>query len=511
MTQSAAPPAARRARWPLPVVGLLLAILGFAAMLDAWRLTARTANPVIMADAWYFIDVFVEPQVEGHLAWRDFFAKREATDHSQPLHKAWLAANVRWFGLDFRLDALVAFGGLVLCTLGLLAVGLAARRGRPGIGDVVVLAAIPLLMFSLNSHEIYDWPLVTQYYLGLPFVLLLFAACARDAPGGATSVFAAALAALVVLDGGGVLAAIAACAGLLLRSAARRQWRVGGVRVGAIVAAFAAYKLAWALLMPPLPPSAAGGLFEALRGLPSDFASWWSMVAIAATSSLVHIDHLRDWAHAPEAALRWVSVIGAAMLVLHAAFWVAARRTLREGVAGAFACMLMLYVYGMWAGIVLGRVPVFGVDYLWQARYVAFFQLAIVALALQWLASAPPAGGDGAPRRGRLALASGVVLTLLLGALQVPIAARTWARPQYLPDHYARSASALYCIAAHPGRADLVCPPEHAVCGWSPEVRDRLVAVLVRHQLNAFSPAFQSRHGLHPDPVVDRGCVPSDG
>ncbi len=221
MTQSAAPPAARRARWPLPVVGLLLAILGFAAMLDAWRLTARTANPVIMADAWYFIDVFVEPQVEGHLAWRDFFAKREATDHSQPLHKAWLAANVRWFGLDFRLDALVAFGGLVLCTLGLLAVGLAARRGRPGIGDVVVLAAIPLLMFSLNSHEIYDWPLVTQYYLGLPFVLLLFAACARDAPGGATSVFAAALAALVVLDGGGVLAAIAACAGLLLRSAAR--------------------------------------------------------------------------------------------------------------------------------------------------------------------------------------------------------------------------------------------------------------------------------------------------
>lgn len=511
MTPPAAPPAARGARWPLLVAGLLLASIGFAAMLDAWRLTARTANPVVMADAWYFIDVFVEPQVEGRLAWRDFFAKREATDHSQPLHKAWLAANVRWFGLDFRLDALVAFGGLVLCTLGLLAVGLAARRGRLGMGDMVVLAAIPLLMFSLNSNEIYSWPLVMQYYLGLPFVLLLFAVCARDARHGAIGVFAAALAGLVVLDGGGVLAAIAACAGLVLRSAVRRQWRVGAVRVGAVVAAFAAYKLAWALLMPPLPPSAAGGLFEALRGLPSDFASWWSMVAIAATASLVHIDHLRDWAHAPEAALRWVSVIGAAMLALHAAFWVAARRTLREGMAGPFACMLMLYVYGMWAGIVLGRVPVFGVDYLWQSRYVAFFQLAIVALALQWLASSPPTDGDAAPRRGRVALGCGIALTLLLAVLQGPMAARSWEHARYLPDFFANSARALYCVAAHAGRSDLVCPPEHAVCDWSPEDRDRLVGVLARHQLNVFSPAFQSRHGLRPDPVVDRGCVPSDG
>lgn len=511
MMQAPASRALRDARWPLLVAGLLSAIVGFAAMLDAWRLTAQTANPVVMADAWYFIDVFVEPQVEGDLAWRDFFAKRDATDHSQPLHKLWLAANVRWFGLDFRLDALVAFGGLVLCTLGLLAVGLAARRGRPGIGDVVVLAAIPLLMFSLNSHEIYSWPLVMQYYLGLPFVLLLFAACARDAERGAAAVFAAALAALVVLDGGGVLAAVAASVGLLLRGVVRGQWRSGLARIGMIVAALALYKIAWAVLMPPLPPSAAGGLLEALRGLPSDLASWWSMVAIAATSSLVHINHLRDWAHTPEAAVGWVSVVGAAMLVLHAAFWVAAWRTLRQGVAGTFACMLMLYVYGMWAGIVLGRVPVFGVDYLWQSRYVAFFQLANVALVLQWLASAPSVGGDGAPRRGRVALGCGVALTLLLGGLQVQMAARTWDHARYLPDFYANSARALYCAAAHAGRIELTCPPEHAVCDWAPEVRDRLIAVLARHQLNVFSPAFQSRHGLHPDPVADRGCVPSNG
>lgn len=497
-------------RWQAAIALLILLALGSASLLNAWRYTVANANPAMFADAWYFAGAFVEPQVEGTLEWRDFFVKRGPSDHAQPLHKLWMAANVRWFGLDFQLDALVAFAGLVLCVLGLTAVGIRSLRGRPvRISDGIALAAIPMLMFSLNSPEIYGWPLVMQFYLVLPFALLLFAACARETTGGWGLVFIATLGAALALDGGGLLAGIASVLALLLRGWRQAQWRDALTRTLAVIAALVIWRLAWWSLMPAFPETTASEGAAAVMGLPRDLESWWKIATIPATASLVHWDTLIAEFGSPEATNRAVAWIGVAVIVLHAVFWLSIWRTLARSTTSAFACMLMLYVYGMWAGVVLGRVPDYGATYLWQGRYVAFFQLANVALVLQWLAAMRPESASRPHLRSAITLAISVSVVAGLAALQMRLSDNAWHRTPYAQDYLTRSVSAIHCLARHSEVEQLICPPEHVVCEWGPEVRRRLVALLQTHQLNVFSPQVQARHGLGPNPNGDDACLPA--
>ncbi len=495
-------------------LGLLVLVAATAiAGINAWRYTAQAANPVVTDDAWYFLDAFVSRQLDGSLRWQDFFVKRDAADHAQPVHKVWLYANTRWFALDFRLDALVAFGGLVLCVGWFVAVGLGARRGgRLRLQHGLLLAALPLLLFSLNSHEIYEWPLVMQYFLVLPFALLLFTLAAREPARLPAGVFLAALGSLVALDGGGLLACIAASLGALLRAAGRRDWGPSLRVVAAIVAAVVVYRLFWTLGMPPLPAAPAGGALDALRAVLADPAALWKLAAIPLTTGWAHWDMLVWLRGTPALAQTTVVIVGALGVVLHALFWWSAWRHARSSLASAFAVMLMLYAYGMWAGIVLGRVPVHGADYLWQHRYIAFFQLANVALLLQWLVAAcarEATRRDAADVRGlRTALPLAVVLPMLGGLawLQVALSERTWERAPYVRAHWMRMSDVVGCIAKHPGDDASFCPHQIPACGWGPVVRDRLVGVLRTNQLNVFAPRLQSRYGFRPDEAPSDAC-----
>jgi hypothetical protein len=497
----------RRVRWPARLGLLVLLAATAIAGTNAWRYLSETANPVVTDDAWYFLGAFVAPQVEGHLDWHDFFAKRGVSDHAQPVHKLWLAANVRWFALDHRLDAVVGFCGLVLCLGWFVGVGLSAVRGRPmHLHHGLALCAIPLLLFSLNSHEIFEWPLVTQYFLVLPFVLALFSVCARDRAPGPVVVFLAALGCLFALDGGGLLACIAVALVLLLRAARRGAWPPA-LRCGvAIALAVAAHRLFWALAMPPLPTESGDGLVESMRSVLGDPGALWKLVAIPLTTGWAHWDMLVALRGSEAAARNAVMVVGAIGLVLHGVFWWSVWRHVRDSAAAAFAAMLMLYTYGMWAGIVLGRVPEYGADYLWQLRYVAFFQLANIALVLQWMVAAGR-GPEASPRRGPL-LALAIVLPCVAGLawLQHDFASRTWERAPYVRVHWKRMAEVIGCIADHPGSSMTFCPHQIPICGWSPALRDRLVATLRTRQLNVYSPVLQARYGLHPEDAPASVC-----
>jgi hypothetical protein len=216
----------------------------------------------------------------------------------------------------------------------------------------------------------------------------------------------------------------------------------------------------------------------------------------------------------PAAAHRAVDAVGALSLVLHLAFWLAAWRSLPGSFLSAFACMLMLYVYGMWAGVMLGRVPQLGVDYLWQHRYVAFFQLANVALALQWLASARAGRTGAVARPGTPVLLASLAVLACVATLQVALSTRAWESAPHLRIFQQHSASALFCLSTHAPIDDLECRGEHVVCGWGPEVRRRLVGLLAEESLNVFSPEVQARYGFVPDPARDMDCVgtrPVDG
>jgi hypothetical protein len=196
------------------------------------------------------------------------------------------------------------------------------------------------------------------------------------------------------------------------------------------------------------------------------------------------------------------------MALLHLWFWRSVYRTIGTHSAAAFACALMLYIYGMLAGIVIARVPLNGVEYLWQMRYVAFFQLANIALILQWFVSASLAAKQDQTRGARAAFSLAPVLALaLMGWLQWQVSAHAWFRAPFVRTFNENLADTVYCLAQHPQIAKPVCSSFHAVCEWTPDVRVRLVKTLKDHQLNVFSPSFQQRYGIQPDPAQRDVCM----
>lgn len=480
-----------------------LALLGavFAlALANVLDFSARVANPVVTEDAWYYMDVFVAKDLAGELTWRDFFLKRDAADHSQPLHRLLLWTLLHAFDLDFWFEGLAGIAMLALCVLVLLQVAL---DGRPcTLPDAAIAALIPLILCSLNAQEIYFWPLVGLFYLVLPFALLVFVGAARAWSPLALS--ASALGMMVAMDGAGLLAGIAAACALLLAGARRGTLRRALPRAAAILGACIAYKVAYYAVMPPVPPPVrdAGTAFAALR---DGLGDAWRWFVIPAAASIAHWDHFARWYG--DDAQRMVNLVGAGVLVLHGAFWWSVLRARAEDPRTTVAVALMLFAYAMVAGVLLGRVPHLGVDYLWQHRYITGYQLANVALVLQWLAlrgrRAPPAAST-MPR-------DWLAPALTLGGFLLLQGELSWiadAQAPYIREYNANMAATLRCLAAHPQAEAVACQPNHQVCSWPVATRARLVGLLVEHRLNVFSPAVQARHRLVPDPAGSDLCLP---
>jgi hypothetical protein len=170
----------------------------------------------------------------------------------------------------------------------------------------------------------------------------------------------------------------------------------------------------------------------------------------------------------------------------------------------------MLLFYAMVAGVLYGRVFVRGSAFLDQGRYSVFYQVGIVALLLMALVEGALAGA-----RARACAWSAAGALMLL---QVPLAAHAWNevprhRAAYL--HMARDMGAMARDPRHP-------PPGCAigidVCVRPEATRVALMAMLVEHRLNLFSPRFRARHPelaaaagpLPPpaQPAVERGYMP---
>jgi hypothetical protein len=94
--------------------------------------------------------------------------------------------------------------------------------------------------------------------------------------------------------------------------------------------------------------------------------------------------------------------------------------------------------------------------------------------------------------------------------LQFGLSLRAWRQSREIRRYHQGMAQTIFCLASHPDIEEVpVCEPLHPVCGWRPEVRNRLVGLLRKHQLNVFSQGFQLRHGMLPDPSAVNRCLPS--
>lgn len=452
---------------------------------------AQAANPVVISDAWYYLDVFVEKALDGSLEFADLFVKRGAADHSLPLHKLVLLANVHWFELDLTLDTAV---GLLFALASLSLMFWAIRKEvrdawLPWLG----FAAVCAVYLSLNATAIFEWPLLTMGFSVQFFFFLLFVATWSAMQDGRYlgAAALAAVAAVVVADGAGVIAVLAASiAAVLLAFQGQGRARLPLV-LGMLLAAIVVTKAAVGFLVPdgaagvslPSPGSLVGS------DLLANLGGW---IRSALSDSVLHGLHLQPVFGEDT---RTVQTAVAALLGLaHLGFWWQAVRRPPSRLRYLASCIMLLF-YGLLAGIIVSRVPEHGNDYLHQPRYVIFYQLNLVALLLMGIAAVAETGRAGAqsPLRSRAAIALAVVA--LLG-VQVFATRNAWKREPFQQRYVEGLAKQMGALARNPAKVPDGCSPLITICRQPEAKRRELMATLKDNELNVFSAQFQERHDL---------------
>lgn len=476
-------------------VSVLVAI-GANALLYA----CKSANPLIGADNWYFVGSIVRKAAEGQLAWGDLFAKRSAFDHSQPLRKLVLLFHYRAFDLDFGIEAIVgvfaAFANLGLFWWILRP----ARRSAYPLVAGCAFAALAAVYLSLNASVVFDWPLLTLAFTGHAFVLCAFVACwwalGAPTPRRLALLALAAFAMDMVVDDTGLVATLAAALAVLAAAGRDRRWAQGSKVVATVLAAYAAYFLFWLWISAPMSTGngAQPGLGTLLALLGERARGAQQALLAPFSAAIAHPLQLQPVLG--RAAGVASAAIALLVLVAHGWFWWCAWRGQRNRVAFV-ATGLMLMFYGLVAGVLVVRGSRYGLEYLWQPRYVVIYQWNVTALLMMG-ASQLPAGEGTSPRRARWpALLAGVAIALLV--LQLPLSMHSWSGARYRSANQQRTALSLGNLARRARQGDAGPSTVDVRCQLQPQCKSEVVLFLKAHRLNIFSPAFQARNRLYPD------------
>jgi hypothetical protein len=476
---SGVPHAVRQLPWML---ALLVAV-------HAVVLASRIANPLVYSDNWTFIETFLKVALEDGAGFGDFLVKRAGVDHAQPLGKLLMLVNARWFGLDFALESFVGLACAFASWCLLCRVALSEARTAAG-GHalrVLLLAALLAVQVAPTSVDVYAYPMVTMahaFYL-CAFVVLLTGWQAYQ--GGRRWPLAVAAAVCgIVGDDSAILLGAAAVPAVLLAGyrddRVRAAWRVAVVLLVVLLACRGVYA-AFGEIRGTTHADFNVGLGARVAGLASQWRESWQWLATPLSGGLASAPVLRGVVgeHWP------LARIGVALLLLvgHGWFWWRALRA-PTGATWFLAVASMLLFYAMVAGVLYGRVFVRGAGFLDQGRYAVFYQLGVAALLLMLLAG-------GGPRAPRMRLAGWATATLLL-LLQWPLAMHAWQSVPYHRAAHVGMARDMAAMARDPLHPPVPCAVGVDICVRPEATRVALMAMLVEHRLNLFSPAFRARH-----------------
>ncbi|MEP6632913.1 MAG: hypothetical protein ABJA62_01755 [Luteimonas sp.] len=475
-------PSAHWVMWVLVVV-IVVNVAAFAS---------AVANPLIYSDNWTFVDTFLRVAIEDGAGVGDFLVKRAGLDHAQPLNKLLMLANYRWFGLDFGLESRFA---IACAVAGWAVVFYVATRDRIRAGlaldawpVALLLAAIAAVHLSLNTPDLYVYPLVTMahaFYL-LAFATLYSAWVALDR-GRRWPLAIWMLAAGVVGDDSAILlgaAIIAAAVFYGWRSARRAQAvHVAVIVVIALLVCRGVYA-AVGEIRGATNPDFNVSFGHRVFALAHQWSEAWKWVAVPLSSGVATMDALKV-AFGPH----WLAVrlvLAGGLLCAHVWFWRSALRT-RIGPTWFIAIGTMLLFYADVAGILLGRVFVRGSGFMEQTRYVVFYQLGIVALLLMAIAAL-----NGSVTRTQRRCFAAAAAALLL--VQVPLSMNAWRFVDTYQNHYANMARDMGDMARDPLHPPPRCTVGVDVCVRPEAVRIKLMRMLVRNEVNLFSPKFRAAH-----------------
>jgi hypothetical protein len=474
------------------------------ALLNVLYYVLRVSNPIIQADDWWQLSGFVRKALSGSLGFADFFVKRSTGDHAMPLYRVLLLFEWRYFDLDYVPGAVVGViaGAASAVILYRVVVTERYQDDRTAL-RYLAWAAMCTVLFSLNGLGVWTWPLAAlQNITTLIIFMFMLAAWRAYQSQRYLTLGIATLLLGISSDDSALIAILATVLGLLLawfrdsvQQRSRDMWKALAVigicmllvRIGYACAPVGYPHALWG--DGPLP------LASRLRLLPGRFqeGGWWQWVALPLILPVYYQSPFQ-----PVHAQLWMgiqSITAVLLLIAHVLFW-------RQALQGKYnrpvfvAVCLMLLTYGWVAGILLGRVSVFGNDYLNEPRYVLLYAGHLVALLLMWAGSfgSAPRPPGGWPRE--IGTSAAVTGCLILMVIQVPLSIDAWHMRSYEWGYYAKMADRIDALARDPVHAD-DCGIT-TLCRASPEMRRELTQLLSENRLNIYSPRVQRWHSYLP-------------
>lgn len=476
--------------WPVMAIFVCGAIIA-----NAYSYILATSIPLPQSDAWRFIGGFLRKYIEGDLTFLDFFAQGRVGDTNQPLQKLILIFHTRFYDMDFSVEGVIGIVAAIFLYASLLLFAIRDRGGRKfGLAEAVLATFLALVVFSLNSTNIYSWGLVTLWFLPILLTVLFIGFVTEHDVARRWLVVAGALLGLLIDE----VAFLGFCAALGGIAVARSGLRAGALRDTAV---FAGLGLVLSKVFYWICGLAAG--MDNSQALPMPLGDALSplfrldviqAIYIPLANSVILPPNLKLMAGASS---HGVSIVVASSLAIaHVWFWWTAfrdRRALEMApLLTALAVAIQLLFYALVAGIVIQRVPQFGFDYLHQGRYVLFYQLNLVAICLLVYRQYTCHPSDPVLR------VSPMIAVLLFMALQVVLSQFAWSHSKSVSRYVQAAAFTMGKLAQDPS-TEIECASILTICRYPVQERQELMTMLKDRRYNLFSPRFQFGHRLYPD------------
>jgi hypothetical protein len=477
-----------------PSLYAIFALSAIACLLVLWQ----TANPVIEADAWWYLSSIVEPYLQSNFEWSRLYLLRGPGDHAQPLQRLILLMNVEFFAMDFRIDAVIGYFFLLLCTALLTTEYLRLTEGQHKSWYLLITAvAVIFCCLSFNNIKAYQWPLVMKGYSSTAAMMLyvlwmqtiVISKKHTEIPKIlATLAFTFIL--LVLADDTGIIALgvtgfLALCFSVQEKCLSRIWPLLTALILGLLLyiwfkGQFEVYIMKVGLVAKPI---------DGVLGFYLDNPQTLIDAILIPLGSSLTAKSSNIATLFPYTAKSMVYLVGVLMLALNLlAWWVIFRYRLLA--KSWLPAALMLISYAFTLAILIYRVPAFGSDYLHATRYVKGYQLALWGnlLIVFWY------GAQILKHRVNSCWLTASLLIPACGLILVQLAHFTKTvdaidnRQAQFSEDYERIVS----FHAAGNSKDIPCEVNRKECSMPPWLRDRRIAILARYELNVFSPRLKA-------------------
>lgn len=467
---------------------LIIFLFSFCSLANVLYFISLAASPLIRDDGWFFLDSFYRPIVERGLQLSDFFVKRSISDHAQPLNKLLSLINYNYFSLDYRFESIIGFLSIVLILGILIYFSYKERLINSKFKNLYGIIAAILILCSLNSTNIYTWPLVTFGFLYIAIYTLIFYFIYNILIREKVLKSAFTIIPLFILigDTSSILAILAAIVAILISKIEGHKsflnLRKLGIAFLLIIFGFSYYYI--------INKGIASNLREGHIANLFDLSYLYKIPKIIFTSSLIHQEHLS--ASIFSKIIEYVSCTLVGLGLINYTFKLI--HTKKTTLIGFVILALFIQTIASILGIIVGRVPEFGLDYLYQPRYILVYQMIPFLLILDLSLDYQNYNWNQGLYRIFLKL-----IFIFILFLQIFFSYSAYKSVEWISRYYVNEAKLIGLYFNHLNEEKLPCTyASNSLCLLSIEKRIALLNLMNDKKLNILNETFQWKYRLFP-------------